>query len=193
VGNVLSAGSWRRIEGKIIAVEGEAGSEVAVLELENGASSVASRWLTSRRRGWRFTCNRTQSEGISDGQFCRDSRRVSRGVEHQAARSRGTVRTADGRYLAALAKKYGPNVQAEVNIDDGKGDIRIVLLKTVVPVVEDSSNQISIDDAKTFDESFEAGDVMESRSTLPSSVARPSRRPSSDHSARPRGRADAHS
>ncbi|MEO6876858.1 MAG: transcription termination factor NusA [Gemmatimonadaceae bacterium] len=63
--------------------------------------------------------------------------------------------------LAALAKKYGPNVQAEVNIDDGKGDIRIVLLKTVVAVVEDSSNQISIDDAKTFDDSFEAGDVME--------------------------------
>ncbi|HEY9225798.1 MAG TPA: transcription termination factor NusA [Gemmatimonadaceae bacterium] len=63
--------------------------------------------------------------------------------------------------LAALAKKYGPNVHAEVNIDDGKGDIRIVLLKTVVETVEDSSNQISIDDAKTFDESFEAGDVME--------------------------------
>jgi transcription termination/antitermination protein NusA len=63
--------------------------------------------------------------------------------------------------LAALAKKYGPNVQAEVNIDDGKGDIRIVLLKTVVDAVEDPSNQISIDDAKTFDESFEAGDVME--------------------------------
>jgi N utilization substance protein A len=63
--------------------------------------------------------------------------------------------------LAALAKKYGPNVQAEVNIDDGKGDIRIVLLKTVVANVEDASNQISLEDAKTFDESFEAGDVME--------------------------------
>ena len=63
--------------------------------------------------------------------------------------------------LAALAKKYGPNVQAEVDIDDGKGDIRIVLLKTVVPVVEDSSNQISVEDAKAFDESFEIGDVME--------------------------------
>src|SRR3954470_10149651 len=63
--------------------------------------------------------------------------------------------------LAALAKKYGPNVQAEVNIDDGKGDIRIVLLKTVVATVEDSSNQISIEDAKAFDDSFEAGDVME--------------------------------
>jgi N utilization substance protein A len=63
--------------------------------------------------------------------------------------------------LAALAKKYGPNVQAEVDIDDGKGDIRIVLLKTVVDSVEDSSNQISIDDAKAFDASFELGDVME--------------------------------
>jgi len=63
--------------------------------------------------------------------------------------------------LAALAKRYGPNVQAEVDIDDGKGDIRIVLLKTVVASVEDSSNQISIDDAKAFDESFELGDVME--------------------------------
>jgi N utilization substance protein A len=63
--------------------------------------------------------------------------------------------------LAALAKKYGPNVQAEVDIDDGKGDIRIVLLKTVVQTVEDSSNQISVDDAKAFDESFELGDVME--------------------------------
>ena len=63
--------------------------------------------------------------------------------------------------LAALAKKYGPNVQAEVEIDDGKGDIKIVLLKTVVENVEDSSNQISVDDAKAFDESFEPGDVME--------------------------------
>ena len=63
--------------------------------------------------------------------------------------------------LAALAKRYGPNVQAEVDIDDGKGDIRIVLLKTVVESVEDSSNQISIDDAKAFDDSFELGDVME--------------------------------
>jgi len=63
--------------------------------------------------------------------------------------------------LAALAKKYGPNVQAEVNIDDGKGDIKIVLLKTVVASVEDSSREISVEDARTFDESFEVGDVLE--------------------------------
>src|SRR5579859_5892517 len=63
--------------------------------------------------------------------------------------------------MAALAKKHGPNVQAEVVIDDDRGTLGIVLLKTVVPVVEDASNQISIDDAKAFDDSFEAGDVME--------------------------------
>ena len=63
--------------------------------------------------------------------------------------------------LAALAKKYGPNVQAEVNIDDGKGDIKIVLLKTVVGAVEDSSREISVEDARSFDDSLEVGDVLE--------------------------------
>ena len=38
---------------------------------------------------------------------------------------------------AALAKKHGPNVQAEVEIDEDKGNIRIVLLKTVVEEVTD--------------------------------------------------------
>src|SRR5216110_1700263 len=63
--------------------------------------------------------------------------------------------------MAALGKKYGPNVQAEVDIDDGKGEIRIVLLKTVVETVEDSSKEISLDDARQFDEGFEVGDVLE--------------------------------
>ena len=63
--------------------------------------------------------------------------------------------------MAALAKKYGPNVQAEVDIDDGKGDIRIVLLKTVVVAVEDPSREITVEDARAYDESFEPGDVLE--------------------------------
>src|ERR687894_214285 len=63
--------------------------------------------------------------------------------------------------MAALAKKYGPNVQAEVDIDEGKGEIRIVLLKTVVAAVEDPSKEISLEDARTYDESFEPGDVLE--------------------------------
>jgi transcription termination/antitermination protein NusA len=63
--------------------------------------------------------------------------------------------------MAALAKKYGPNVQAEVEIDDDRGGIKIVLLKTVVETVEDPSKEVSLDDARSFDESFEVGDVLE--------------------------------
>jgi N utilization substance protein A len=63
--------------------------------------------------------------------------------------------------FAALAKSYGPNVQAEVDIDEDRGDIRIVRLRTVVPAVEDSSREISLEEAKFYDESFELGDVME--------------------------------
>src|SRR5216110_625401 len=63
--------------------------------------------------------------------------------------------------MAALAKKYGPNVQAEVDIDDGKGEIRIVLLKDVVDSVEDASRQIAVDDARSYDEGFQVGDVLE--------------------------------
>src|SRR5438094_8431740 len=63
--------------------------------------------------------------------------------------------------MAALAKKYGPNVQAEVDIDDGKGEIRIVLLKDVVDTVEDGSRQIAVEDARSYDEGFQVGDVLE--------------------------------
>jgi len=64
-------------------------------------------------------------------------------------------------FMAALAKKYGPTVQAEVEIDDAKGDIRIVVLKTVVENVEDTAREISLEEARLFDEGFEPGDVME--------------------------------
>jgi len=41
--------------------------------------------------------------------------------------------------LAALAKKFGPNVRAEIELDEMSGQIRITVLKTVVEEVEDSS------------------------------------------------------
>src|SRR5438067_2653262 len=63
--------------------------------------------------------------------------------------------------MAALAKKYGPNVQAEVEIDDDRGGIKIVLLRTVVQTVEDGSKEISLEDARQFDASFEVADVLE--------------------------------
>ena len=63
--------------------------------------------------------------------------------------------------LAALSKKYGPTVQAEVTIDDGRGDIRIVVLKTVVDTITDPAREITVEDARFYDEGFEVGDQLE--------------------------------
>jgi transcription termination/antitermination protein NusA len=62
---------------------------------------------------------------------------------------------------AALAKKHGPNVQAEVKIDDDRGTIGITLLKNVVETVEDSGKEVSLEDARFEDPEFQVGDVME--------------------------------
>jgi N utilization substance protein A len=66
----------------------------------------------------------------------------------------------DGIY-AALAKKHGPTVQAEVDIDEGKGQIRIVLLKTVVEEVADPAREVTVEEARYEDEEFQVGDIME--------------------------------
>ena len=63
--------------------------------------------------------------------------------------------------FAALAKKYGPTVQAEVTIDEAKGEIRIIRLRSVVDAVTDPSREISVDDARVYDEGFEPGDQLE--------------------------------
>jgi N utilization substance protein A len=62
---------------------------------------------------------------------------------------------------AALEKKYGPTVQSEVEIDEERGAINIVLLKTVVDEVTDSAAQVSVEEARFMDEEFQPGDVME--------------------------------
>jgi N utilization substance protein A len=63
--------------------------------------------------------------------------------------------------FAALAKRYGPTVQAEVDIDEDRGEIRIVRLRNVVAEVTDDVREIALDDAKIYDEEFEVGDVVE--------------------------------
>ncbi|MHB0947914.1 MAG: transcription termination factor NusA [Gemmatimonadaceae bacterium] len=65
--------------------------------------------------------------------------------------------------MAALAKKYGPNVQAEVTFDEGQGGIDIVRLQTVVETVEDPSREIALEEAREMDEGFEVGDIMETK------------------------------
>lgn len=63
--------------------------------------------------------------------------------------------------LAALAKKHGPTVQAEVEIDDNKGAIRIVILKKVVEEVLDGIIEISLEEARYEDPDYQPGDLME--------------------------------
>jgi len=63
--------------------------------------------------------------------------------------------------MAALARRFGPNVEAEIRIDEDTGDIKITVLKEVVAEVEDSSRQISLEEAQWDDPDFEIGDVIE--------------------------------
>ncbi len=64
-------------------------------------------------------------------------------------------------FLAAMAKRYGPTVQAEVEIDEGRGAIKITRLRSVVAEVTDASREISVEDAQIYDEGFEVGDMLE--------------------------------
>lgn len=63
--------------------------------------------------------------------------------------------------LAALARRYGPNVEAEIEIDEDTGRIDITVLKEVVQEVEDPSRQISLEEARWDDPDFEVGDILE--------------------------------
>ncbi len=81
-----------------------------------------------------------------------NSKQIERGELHELLK--------DG-ILAALAKKHGPTVQAEVEIDDGKGEIKIVILKKVVEDVQDGVGEISLEEARYEDPDYQPGDLME--------------------------------
>jgi N utilization substance protein A len=81
-----------------------------------------------------------------------NSKQIERGELHELLK--------DG-ILAALGKKHGPTVQAEVEIDDAKGDIRIVILKKVVEDVQDGIIEISLEEARYEDPDYQVGDIME--------------------------------
>jgi transcription termination/antitermination protein NusA len=63
--------------------------------------------------------------------------------------------------MAALARRYGLTVEAEIEIDEGAGDIKITVLKEVAAEVEDPARQISLEEARWDDPDFEVGDVLE--------------------------------
>jgi len=62
---------------------------------------------------------------------------------------------------AALVKRHGPAVRAEIDVDEMKGTIRVAIQRTVVELVEDPSCQISLEEARFEDPDFSVGDVLE--------------------------------
>lgn len=63
--------------------------------------------------------------------------------------------------LAGLMRIHGPNVEAEIEIDEQTGEFEIVVLRRVVEEVEDPSSEISLEEARWDDPGFEVGDIME--------------------------------
>jgi len=63
--------------------------------------------------------------------------------------------------LTTAAKKYlGTPVNVEAKVDKDKGTIEVFTRQTVVELVEDPENQISLKDARNEDEDIEVGDEL---------------------------------
>jgi transcription termination/antitermination protein NusA len=62
---------------------------------------------------------------------------------------------------AALARKFGPNVRFELDVDELQGSVRVMRLRTVTDAVEDPSAQVSLEEARFEDPDFQVGDVLE--------------------------------
>lgn len=62
---------------------------------------------------------------------------------------------------AALVKRFGANVRAEITIHEDEGRIQTMALKSVVEEVEDPSCEISLEEARWEDPDFQVGDVLE--------------------------------
>ncbi|MFW6200045.1 MAG: transcription termination factor NusA, partial [Gemmatimonadota bacterium] len=62
---------------------------------------------------------------------------------------------------AGLAKIYGPNVEAEIQVDEDTGEIEIIVLKRVVEEVEDPSMEVALEEARWDDPGYQVGDLME--------------------------------
>ncbi len=63
--------------------------------------------------------------------------------------------------MAGLVRIYGPNVEAEIEIEEETGEIEIIVLRRVVEDVEDPSSEISLEEARWDDPTYEVGDIME--------------------------------
>ena len=181
-----------RDEVEIVALDGEPGAEVVVVRDSRGAERRVPLAAGSRGAAGVSLVTHQEWSMVSSAEILTAIRELTN--TKQLERPSCTACCQDG-IFAALAKKHGPTVQAEVEIDEGTGDIRIVLLqdgrrrRSPTRAARSRSRR-----RKFYDESFELGDVMEDAGRL--RRVRPHRRAGREaahHPARSRGRAHARS
>ena len=70
-----------------------------------------------------------------------------------------------GALLSAYKKNFGAVQDAKVIINEETGEIKVYARKNVVEVVEDRECEVSVEDARKVNPSYEAGDVLETEVT----------------------------
>lgn len=71
------------------------------------------------------------------------------------------VETLKSALLVAARRKFGTEDNLQVELDQRTGEITVTSIKKVVDKVEDPATEISVEEAKKYDENAEAGDEME--------------------------------
>lgn len=93
-------------------------------------------------------------------------------IEKEKGISKDVVLDAlSGALLSAYKKNFGAVQDAKVLIDEETGEIKVYARKNVVETVEDRECEVSVEDARKVNPSYEAGDVLETEVT-PSAFGR---------------------
>lgn len=71
------------------------------------------------------------------------------------------IETLKSALLVAARKKFGTGDNLQVELDQRSGEITVTAIKRVVVEVEDATTEISVEEAKKYDENAEADDEME--------------------------------
>jgi len=71
------------------------------------------------------------------------------------------IETLKSALLVAARKKFGTGENLQVELDQRTGEITVTAIKKVVEKVEDPTTEVSVEEAKKYDENAEADDEME--------------------------------
>ncbi len=93
-------------------------------------------------------------------------------IEREKGISRDIILDAlESALISAYKRNYGAVSDINVNIDEETGNISVHAKKTVADEVEDRETQVSLDDARKINPSYQVGDIVETEVT-PSSFGR---------------------